>query len=96
MTVAGARRQLSIDGPAMARLEELIGGLSDDDWQRDSSQPWGTPVKVGQGLIDMPLKVLSTYRMQLFCQAKASGASDLDSANCWIGIDRPKENEAAS
>ena len=76
--------------PPAGRLEQLIGGLNDDDWQRDTTQPWGTPVKLGQGLIDMPLKCLSAYRMQLFLHAKASCDVELDSANCWMGTVMPR------
>lgn len=75
----------------MKALEDLIEPLSDDVLlNQDTSTPWGTPTKVGVGLIDMSLKPLVAYRMQLFLYAKQSGNSSIGPANCWVGVDGPK------
>lgn len=77
----------------MARLEALVRSVSDDDLaNRDTTMPWGTPTKVGLGLIDMSIKPLAAYRMQFFLYAKQSGNADLGPANCWVGVDMPKQS----
>jgi hypothetical protein len=75
----------------MADLEALVAPLTDADLRRATTMPWGAPTTVGLGLIEMGLKPLVAYRMQLFLHAKQSGNAALDSANCWIGVDRPRE-----
>lgn len=55
----------------------------------DAALPWGEPVKAGAALINMPLKCLVAYRMQLFLYAKLVGLTELGSANCWVGVDMP-------
>ncbi len=74
----------------MDRLDELIRDVDvASALETDATMPWGTPVKQGQGFIDMPLKSLVAYRMQLFLYAKQAGVEGLSSANCWAGIDMP-------
>jgi hypothetical protein len=72
-------------------LEELIENEVDDREAetKPSTMPWGTPTTVGAGLMDMTLKCLVAYRMQLFLYVKAAGVADLGPANCWAGVDRP-------
>jgi hypothetical protein len=83
-------------GPAlqvqMDALRKLMGPLSEFDLEvRDSQMPWGTPVKLGQGLVDTCVKTLTAYRMQLFLYAKASCAPEIGPTNCWVGRDaRPQ------
>jgi hypothetical protein len=57
--------------------------------ETDATLPWGAPIKQGQGFIDMPLKALVAYRMQLFLYLKQAGIEGLTSANCWVGVDAP-------
>jgi hypothetical protein len=72
------------------RIEEALEPVSEEDlWNADRAMPWGTPVKMGQGLVDMVVKCLAAYRMQLFLYAKAAGAHQLGPANCWMGVDPP-------
>lgn len=72
----------------MERLEEIVDGIDvADALEKDCTLPWGAPVKQGQGFVDMVLKCLVAYRMQLFLYAKQSGLSKLSSANCWVGVD---------
>ena len=76
----------------MALLEELVRSVSDADLlTKDAKMPWGAPTKVGLGLIDMGLKPMAAYRMQFFLYAKQSGNADLTAANCWVGVDMPKQ-----
>jgi hypothetical protein len=80
---------------AMVRQEEellrILGSFSDEELLgRGTAMPWGAPCMTGQGLVDMCLKCLVAYRMQLFLYAKMSGNADLGPANCWVGVDAPK------
>ena len=80
---------------AMARQEEallaIIAGFSDEDLLRGRTEmPWGAPCAKGEGLVNMALKVLVAYRMQLFLYAKQAGNHDLGPADCWVGVSRPK------
>jgi hypothetical protein len=54
-----------------------------------AAMPWGQPTTVAAGLMDMPLKCLVAYRMQLFLYLKQCGRTDLGPVNCWAGIDMP-------
>ena len=70
------------------RITELLEGLSDDDLlTREAPLPWGGTMKLGAALVNLPLKFLASYRLQLFNHIKASGAPDLDTANAWVGVD---------
>ena len=53
----------------------------------DAEMPWGEPIKKGAALVNMPLKCLTAYRMQLFLYAKSAGLTDIGPANCWVGVD---------
>jgi len=37
---------------------------------------------------------IELMRMQLFLYAKESGATDIGPANCWVGVDAPKQPAA--
>ncbi len=72
----------------MAALSDLLAGLTEKDLaEREAAMPWGTPCKLGEGLVNTVLKTLTAYRMQLFLHAKAAGNADLGPANCWVGVD---------
>ena len=81
---------------AMERQEkeliEILGKFSDAAMiERPTKTPWGAPCMTGEGFVNMCLKCLVAYRMQLFLYAKAAGNHDLGPANCWIGVDAPKK-----
>ena len=78
----------------MARQEQELKALileqSDDRLLNSAAyMPWGAPCKVGEGLVNMCLKCLVAYRMQLFLYAKACGA-EIGPSNCWAGMDIPR------
>lgn len=53
--------------------------------------PSGSTVKGDVALMEMPLKFLVGYRMQLFLYLKACGLQELSTSNCWGGMDpKPK------
>lgn len=79
-------------GPAMqkqiASVESLIAKYSDADLQKTKTKTWaGVECSLGEGLLNMVLKVLVAYRMQLFLYAKASGSTQLGTMDCWAGVD---------
>jgi hypothetical protein len=88
-----AERQAAEDFPsAMERQKEelraLFDGISDADFsEKSATTPLGEQVKLCRGLLDLPLKWMVGYRMQLFLYAKAAGNKDIGTANCWAGID---------
>ncbi len=74
-----------------AGLTEYFGGLTDDDLaSRTADLPWQPGTKLGSALLLLPYGSLVAYRMQLFLHAKAAGNADIDTANCWAGIDMPE------
>jgi hypothetical protein len=80
---------------AMARQETAIRALLDpvsdaDLVRRPAVLPTGETTNLGAALINVVLRALIGYRMQLFLYAKASGNDALSTANCWYGIDMPK------
>jgi hypothetical protein len=79
---------------AMARQEAEIRAalepLAERDFlERRAVLPTGATTNLGAALVDVVLRALVGYRMQLFLYAKASGASALSTANCWYGVDLP-------
>ena len=47
---------------------------------------------LGRGILDLPLRFLVGYRMQLFLYAKAAGAPKLGTAECWWGTPWPPQS----
>ncbi len=76
----------------LERIRDLVNSVPEAELEtRDVPLPWGVDVKLGQGLVDTTLKFLASYRLQLFCYAKAAGARDLSTYNAWLGMDKPAE-----
>jgi hypothetical protein len=74
----------------LAEIKTMLSELTEDKLLYDErTMPWGTTAKLGQFMVDMPLKFMTAYRMQLFVYAKASGLTDLNTGNCWLGADMP-------
>jgi hypothetical protein len=61
----------------------------------DSTMPWGTPCKTGEGLVNTVIKALVAYRMQFFLYIKQAGRPDIGPANCWVGRDSRPQPAAA-
>ena len=49
----------------------------------DFTVPWGVTLKKGEALVELPLKWMTGYRMQLFLYLKAAGAHHLGTAENW-------------
>jgi hypothetical protein len=63
-------------------------------FRKESMLPWGDKVQLGYALQESALKFITAYRMQLFLYVKACGAQ-VDTVNCWIGVDPVPEEEEA-
>ena len=73
-----------------SRLAELFDEIDDRAAETSAAtMPWGAPTTVGAGMMDMALKCMVAYRMQLFLYIKASGVFDIGPPNCWAGVDLP-------
>ncbi|TND10094.1 MAG: hypothetical protein FD123_342 [Bacteroidetes bacterium] len=70
-------------------IKNLFAAIADTDLRSlDVKHPRGEVMKLGTGIVRMPLGWLTAYRMQLFLYAKQSGASDIGTSNNWAGVDR--------
>lgn len=54
---------------------------------KDALLPIGGTQLLGQAILDLPFKWLPAYKLQLFLYAKATGATDIGTANAWMGLD---------
>lgn len=71
-------------------IAALLGPLSDDDLaSRTATNPLGVEMSLGRTLLDMSVRWLVGYRMQLFLYARALGA-DVWTPDCWYGIVRER------
>jgi hypothetical protein len=78
----------------IARIEEMLSDLDEAAATTAPSQmPWGSPTTVAAGLMDMGLKTYVAYRMQFFLYVKANGVADIGPANCWAGVDMPRQED---
>jgi len=66
-------------------IRRFIGALTEEDLRKQvEGMPWPNPQKVGLELLQNCLRWAIGYRMQLFLYAKASGASELNTFDCWF------------
>ena len=77
---------------AMLLQMKMLGGffaeLTDGDLQNKKfTTPWGDQLSLGRALMEMPLKFLTAYRMQLFLYAKHF-VPDLKTMDCWAGAEQ--------
>lgn len=74
-----------------SQLVDAFERISDAQFrEQEVVEPTGERVRVGRALVDMPLRWMVGYRMQLFLYAKGSGNKEISTANCWAGIDWPR------
>ena len=75
-----------------AAIRAVFAEFTDADLaSRRVKSPTGEDLPLGRALLDLPLRFLVGYRMQLFLYAKAAGAESLGTSDCWWGIEWPKE-----
>jgi hypothetical protein len=74
----------------LVALKALIGGIPDADYEgKDLAIPPVVSGKTCEVLVNTTLKFMTAYRMQLFLYAKAAGAKEIDTWDCWRGQTRP-------
>lgn len=71
-----------------AEIEAFFNSVSEEvlDTQ-DAPLPGGGTQPLGVAILNGPFKWLTAYKMQLFLYAKATGATEIGTANVWAGID---------
>jgi len=90
-TVAADRFCEAMD-EQMREVEKMVSALKEDDLlHRDVTLFSGKQGKMGDALVNYCLKFMAAYKMQLFLYLKSAGATELDTYNCWMGIDRPAD-----
>ena len=71
-----------------ARIREYFDGVDERALETmEAKLPGAGSMPLDVALMNGPLKWLTGYKMQLFLYAKASGASEIGTANAWAGID---------
>jgi len=78
-----------------AALVETFAGLTDADLAREVTHPMGHTMTLERSLLEIPLKWLTGYRMQLFLGAKAAGNDDIWTPDCWMGVSKPRDTQPA-
>ena len=76
-------------------LKSLFSGLSDETLSRQKvvGLPWPNPNVVGVELLLNCYRWIVGYKMQLFLYAKACGAEELSTLDCWFGNQMWKSEE---
>jgi hypothetical protein len=79
----------------LAAMTRKLSKFSDPAIGRKMVKNWaGTKMSFGEGLVEIVLKQATAYRMQLFLYVKASGAADIATSDCWMGVSPKKKAEA--
>ena len=69
-------------------LRELFAGFDEKLLETQAAPlPGGGEAPLGLAIMLGPIKWLAAYKLQLFLYAKASGATELGTANAWAGVD---------
>jgi hypothetical protein len=69
-------------------IKEFFHSVSERDLEtKDALLPIGGTQLLGRAILDLPLKWLAAYKLQLFLYAKATGVTEINTANAWMGID---------
>lgn len=85
----------AIDAQAAA-LKAFFEDLSDDDFaSKEVTTPMGETMPLGRALLEMPVKWMTAYRMQLYLYCKGAGNTDIWTPNCWAGIDMERPTQSA-
>ena len=72
----------------LAGFVKIVNAIPAADYQNKVvALPTGATTKLGDALLGFPFKFLAGYKMQLFLYLKACGLTELNTLNCWFGID---------
>ena len=77
-------------------IREKFDALSDEDMEREVTMPTGDKTRLGRALLEIPLKWMVGYRMQLFLGVKGAGNEEVWTPDCWAGVSMPRESQPAS
>jgi hypothetical protein len=70
------------------KYEMMLSGITDEELNHKKVNPgWSKNDTLGASLVDMSLKTITAYRMQLFLYLKTTCAPELHSGNNWSGMD---------
>jgi hypothetical protein len=75
----------------MDALRETFAALSDDDLLREVTHPLGHTLTLERAMLEIPLKWLVGYKMQLYLGAKGAGNTDIWTPDCWGGVSMPRD-----
>jgi hypothetical protein len=77
-------------------LRTYFSELSDKDFAtRSTKTPLGEQVTLARALLEVPVKWMTAYRMQLFLYCKQAGNGDIWTPDCWGGVDRARPTPQA-
>ena len=72
----------------LAAFVERVNKIPEADFQdKQVSLPTGMKIPLGDALLGFPYKFLTAYKMQFFLYLKACGREELNTLNCWFGVD---------
>lgn len=74
----------ALDAQADA-LREAFARIQESDFEREVKHPAGHTLSFKRALLELPLKWMVGYRMQLFLCAKLAGNADIGTMDCWHG-----------
>jgi hypothetical protein len=71
-----------------AEIREFFAAMTEDRLEtQEAPLPGGGTLPLGAAILNGPFKWIAGYKLQLFLYAKATGASDIGTANAWAGMD---------
>jgi len=71
-------------------ISDFFDTISEEDFTTKTVKIiTGKECTFGEAIVNTSLKYLTAYRMQLFLYLKQLGLNELNTVNCWIGIDKP-------
>ena len=77
----------AIDAQAEA-LREFFDGLTEEEFATKMVKlPTGEEMTLACALLEVSVKWMTAYRMQLFLYCKQAGNEDIWTPNCWGGVD---------
>jgi hypothetical protein len=77
----------------IANLEGIFENLTDEELvTRKAKHVTGDEFSLAEGILELPLKWLTGYRMQLFLYAKQAGNTSINTSNNWLGVDPKKKD----
>lgn len=70
-----------------SEMKEIFAKFDDAEFDKELSL-WGMTQKKSLFILNL-IKIVASYKMQLFLYIKASGRHDIGTSNLWAGMDMP-------